>query len=310
MKQKDHQQKHIPVLRDELLDLVAPKAGETLLDVTAGYGGHTSAILERTLQDEGSVLVDRDEQAVKELQTTFQGRPVQIIRESFADASRVLADEGEQFDIIVADLGVSSPHLDNVSRGFSFTKQAELDMRMDQNQTLTARQIVNEYSQDELVRILREYGEEPRARRIAQAIVNHRPIDTTTELASVVERAVKVGWQKAHPATRTFQALRIAVNDELGQLETALPLWLQLLRPGGRLAVISFHSLEDRIVKQFLAEHSGNRYDAELRLLSKKPISGANNQSVFNPRARSAKLRAAVKIKRKGDASHANSGKK
>lgn len=299
MKQKDHH--HLPVLLDTLLDLVQPQAGETLLDVTAGYGGHATAILERTLTNVGSVLVDRDEQAIKELQTLFNGQPVQILHQSFGDATRVLAEEGEQFDIIVADLGVSSPHLDNSVRGFSFSKTAPLDMRMDQRQTLTAEQIVNEYSEDELIRILREYGEEPRARRIARAIIAARPIATTTELSAVVERALKTKWQKSHPATKTFQALRIAVNDELGQLEMALPLWLTLLKPGGRLAVISFHSLEDRLVKQFMAGLSGNRYDAELEVLTKKPAVATNNEIALNPRARSAKLRVAAKIKRKGD---------
>jgi len=300
MKQKDHQL-HIPVLLDEVIDVAQAKEGETLLDATAGYGGHAQAILERTLQDSGSVLVDRDEQAVKELRKTFTGRPVQIIQDTFLDAARALAEEGEQFDIIVADLGVSSPHLDNSSRGFSFTTESALDMRMDQNQTLTAEQVVNEYSKDDLAKILREYGEEPRARRIAQAIVDRRPIRTTTELAAVVERALHARWKKAHPATKTFQALRIAVNDELDQLRQALPVWLQLLKPGGRLVVISFHSLEDRIVKQFLSERAGNRYDAEMELLTKKPASATKHEVVLNPRARSAKLRAAVKIKRKGD---------
>lgn len=307
---KDHHQKHIPVLLDKVLDLVDARKGETLLDVTAGYGGHSQAILERTLQDSGSVLVDRDGKAVAELRKTFEGRAVQIIQESFLEASRALTEEGEQFDIIVADLGVSSPHLDNHTRGFSFQNEAELDMRMDQSQALTAEQIVNEYSEDELIRILKEYGEEYKARKIASAIVAARPISTTTELAKVVERAVHSKWKKAHPATKTFQALRIAVNDELGQLEQALPLWLNLLKPGGRLAVISFHSLEDRIVKRFLSEHSGARYDdsTQLDVLTKKPVTAAKDELVFNPRSRSAKLRVAVKIKRKG--AHANTGQK
>ncbi len=296
---KDHQ-KHIPVLLNELLDIVEPSTGETLLDATAGYGGHAQAILERTLQNRGSVLIDRDEQAVKELRQTFKGRDVQIIHESFMDAARVLAEEGERFDIIVADLGVSSPHLDESSRGFSFKNEARLDMRMDLSQALTAEAVVNEYSEDQLIDILREYGEEPKARRIAREIIAARPIATTTELASVVERAVRVKWQKAHPATKTFQALRIAVNDELGQLRSSLPLWVSLLRPGGRLAVISFHSLEDRIVKQYFLERGGNRYDAELSLLTKKPVTAGPDELVLNPRSRSAKLRVAVKIKKEG----------
>lgn len=271
------------------------------MDATAGYGGHSQAVLERTLTDAGSVLVDRDEAATNELRANFKGRPVRIIHDSFADAARTLVQAGERFDIIVADLGVSSPHLDNPTRGFSFTNEGKLDMRMDQSQALTAGRIVNEYPEDELVRILRTYGEEPRARRIARTIVSERPINTTSRLAEVVERALRAKRQPTHPATKTFQAIRIAVNDELGQLETALPLWLELLKPGGRLAIISFHSLEDRIVKQFLSEHAGNRYDAQLRLVTKKPVTAAKEETVFNPRARSAKLRVAVKINKERD---------
>lgn len=305
---KDHQT-HIPVLLEEVLATVDPRKGETLLDATAGYGGHSAAILERTLQDEGSVLVDRDEAAIRALRHRFAGRSVQIVHESFMEAARVLVEEGERFDVIVADLGVSSPHLDNHTRGFSFAYTAPLDMRMDTNQTLSAEQIVNDYSEEELIRILRDYGEEPRARRVAKAIVNARPILSTTELAEVVARALHVRRQKTHPATKTFQALRIAVNDELEQVKRSLPLWLSLLNPGGRLAVISFHSLEDRLVKQFFAEHGGNRYDAQLDILTKKPVVAAKDELVFNPRARSAKLRVAVKIKRKGHQTNANSSK-
>ncbi len=309
MKQKDHQ-KHIPVLLDAVIDALQPVKGETLLDATAGYGGHARAILERTLTDSGSVLVDRDLLAVKELQATFSGRPVKIVHDNFADSARVLVEEGEQFDIIVADLGVSSPHLDNNSRGFSFTEDAKLDMRMDQTQALTAEQIVNDYPEGELVRIVREYGEESRARRIARSIVEARPISSTKQLAGVVEKALRSKWRKTHPATKTFQALRIAVNDELGQLERALPLWLKLLRPGGRIAIISFHSLEDRLVKQFLAEHGGKRYDAELEVLTKKPVTATTTELVLNPRARSAKLRAAVKINTGRGTTNANYGKR
>lgn len=295
MKQKDHQL-HTPVLLDEVLDVIQARKGETLMDATAGYGGHSSAILERTLQDEGSVLVDRDQDSVRELRKAFDGRRVQIIHDNFLDVARAMVEEGEQFDIILADLGVSSVHLDKSDRGFSFNSSAELDMRMDQSQELTAKHIVNQYKLDDLVRILRDYGDEPRARRIALGIIDNRPIETTAELSKVVEQALKTKWQKTHPATKTFQALRIAVNDELEQLRLALPLWMMLLRPGGRLAVISFHSLEDRLVKQFLNEHSGHRYDAELKLLTKKPITATENELVLNPRARSAKLRAAAKI--------------
>jgi 16S rRNA (cytosine1402-N4)-methyltransferase len=168
---------------------------------------------------------------------------------------------------------------------------------MDQRQELTAETIVNTFSVAELTEILRTYGEEPRARRIAEAIVAARPLHTTSQLAQLVVRAW--GRSKTHPATRTFQALRIAVNDELTLIKQALPIWIDLLAPGGRLAVISFHSLEDRLVKQALKQRAGVRYDASLQLLTKRPITAGRDEIVFNPRARSAKLRAAVKIKNK-----------
>jgi 16S rRNA (cytosine1402-N4)-methyltransferase len=173
-------------------------------------------------------------------------------------------------------------------------------MRMDQSQELTAETVVNTYGEARLSDILSRYGEEPKADRIARAIVEARPLHSTGELAAIAAKAWP-GRSRIHPATRTFQAIRIAVNDELGQLERTLPLLMGLLRPGGRIAVISFHSLEDRLVKQAFQEAGGNRYDAELRLLTKKPVTATPDEIVHNPRARSAKLRAAVKIKKKGN---------
>lgn len=288
--------KHYPVLLDEVLQYLDPKEGESYLDLTAGYGGHAEKILDRTLKPHNTTLVDRDQNAIEHLGQKFDGRGVQIIHKDFLSASQELHSQGKQFDIILADLGVSSPHLDNASRGFSIKYDAKLDMRMDETQELTAADVVNNYDEAELKRILQVYGEEPRARKIAQLIVEHRPIATTHELAKIVAYAWP-GYSKVHPATRTFQAIRIAVNDELGLLERSLPIWTDLLAPGGRIAVISFHSLEDRIVKQYYAGASGNRYDAVLKVLTKQPISGGADEIVFNPRARSAKLRVAVKIK-------------
>jgi 16S rRNA (cytosine1402-N4)-methyltransferase len=181
-------------------------------------------------------------------------------------------------------------------------------MRMDQSQELTAEVIVNSYSEAELTDLLRRYGEDPKAATIARAIVGARPISRTSELAALAAKAWP-GYHRIHPATRTFQALRIAVNDELNLLQKSLPLWFELLEPGGRIAVISFHSLEDRLVKQALQEVAGERYDAELRLLTKHPVTTSPSELVHNPRARSAKLRAAVKIKRKGT-HNADTGKK
>lgn len=288
--------KHYPVLLDEVLQYLDPKEGESYLDLTAGYGGHAEKILDRTLKPHNTTLVDRDQNAVRHLGQKFDGSGVQVIHKDFLSASQELISQGKQFDIILADLGVSSPHLDNASRGFSIKFDAKLDMRMDETQELTAADVVNNYDVDRLRQIIRVYGEEPRANKIAQLIVEHRPIATTHELAKIVAHAWP-GYSKVHPATRTFQAIRIEVNNELGLLEQSLPIWTDLLAPGGRIAVISFHSLEDRIVKQYYASQSGNRYDAVLRLLTKQPVTGGADEIVFNPRARSAKLRAAVKIK-------------
>lgn len=290
-----HQNKqHVPVLLDEVLQYLQPKAGESYLDLTAGYGGHAGAILERTGSLTNATLVDRDANAIRTLQERYGASGVDMMQSDFMTATRALAADGRRFDIILADLGVSSPHLNEGSRGFSTRFNGPLDMRMDQSQALTAAVIVNTYDEAQLVDILKRYGEEPKARQIATAIVAARPLETTDQLAAIAAKAWP-GRSRAHPATRTFQALRIAVNDELGQLEQSLPLWIELLNPGGRIAIISFHSLEDRLVKQALQAAGGDRYDAEIRLLTRRPVTASPQELVFNPRARSAKLRAAVK---------------
>lgn len=298
MHQKEHQNHlHQPVLLPQVLACLDPQSGETYLDLTGGYGGHASAVLERTHNPEGAVLVDRDENAIRELSTRFAGRGVTLRRADFYTASQQLATEGKTFDLILADLGVSSPHLNEASRGFSIKADGPLDMRMDQSQALTAEHVVNTYSREALAEILQKYGEEPKAKQIATLIVEHRPHSTTQGLAQVVAKAWP-GHSKVHPATRTFQALRIAVNDELELLRASLPIWINtLLAPGGRIAIISFHSLEDRLVKQAFTAAGGDRYDATIRVLTKKPVVGDQDELVFNPRARSAKLRAAVKQK-------------
>ncbi len=294
---KTQYQQHIPVLLDEVLQYLDPREGESYLDLTGGYGGHAAAILERTKAPKQAVLVDRDPEAVKTLRERFASQGAQVEQADFLTASKKLAEENKRFNLILADLGVSSPHLNTASRGFSIQQDGPLDMRMDTTQELTAETVLNTYPEKELVEILQRYGEEPKARRIASLIVEHRPISTTRELATLAAKAWP-GHSNVHPATRTFQALRVAVNDELGLLEHSLPLWLdELLAPGGRIAIISFHSLEDRLVKQALKEASGERYDATLTLLTKSPVSGSKTEIVFNPRARSAKLRAAAKQK-------------
>lgn len=286
---------HEPVLLDSVIELLAPKPGESYLDLTAGYGGHAGAIIHRTNAPEKAVLVDRDQHAIDEL-SSFERDGSRLIHNDFASAAADLAEAGEQFDMVLLDIGVSSPQLDRATRGFSFQADGPLDMRMDQRQTRSAASYVNNASLDELVDIITRYGEERLgpARKIARAIRDNRPINTTGELASVILSTHRGKWQKTHPATRTFQALRIAVNDELGQLSRTLHALPKLLKPGGRAAVISFHSLEDRLVKRYFAEVAQDGYDAEFLLLTKKPLLGSTND-VHNPRARSAILRAVAK---------------
>ncbi|MES2971930.1 MAG: 16S rRNA (cytosine(1402)-N(4))-methyltransferase RsmH [Patescibacteria group bacterium] len=297
--QKEDEQ-HIPVLLEQVLEYLDPKRGESYLDLTAGYGGHARKVLERTFNKTQATLVDRDQNAIDYLSSQKEFASTEIIHKDFLSASRDLMDLGRQYNIILADLGVSSPHLNNADRGFSIKFDGPLDMRMDQQQELTAKTIVNSYSEAELVKLLREFGEEPKARRIARLIVKHRPFASTHELANIIARAWPGSATRIHPATRSFQAIRLAVNDELGQLAAAMPKWLELLAPGGRIVIISFHSLEDRQVKQFLNSQAGDRYDAPLRLLTKKIVGAEPQEIVSNPRARSAKLRAAAKIKTKG----------
>jgi len=287
---------HFPVLPQAVLHYLQPKKGESYLDLTAGYGGHAETVLERTLQPSTSTLVDRDLNAIAYLQEKFKSSGIQIIHKDFLGASQELKQANKQFNLILADLGVSSPHLDNASRGFSLRTEGPLDMRMDQTQNLTAEVVANNYDEAELSKLIHEYGEEPRAKKIARLIVENRRITTTTQLAKIVAQAWP-GHSKIHPATRTFQALRIAVNSELDQIKQAIPLWVDLLAPGGRIVVISFHSLEDRLVKQQFKELAGNRYDAVLTLLTKQPVMADDDEIVSNPRARSAKLRAAAKQK-------------
>ncbi len=286
---------HIPVLLDDVIRLLAPKKDESYLDLTAGYGGHAREILARTDAPEHATLVDRDPMAIEAL-APLKAEGAQLIHTDFAHAAAQLAEAGEHYDMVLVDLGVSSPQLDIPGRGFSF-QEGPLDMRMDQVQRLSADTIVNHYSERELIDILVNFGEErfSNARAIARAIRNARPINSTDQLAEVVLSTHRGKWQRVHPATRTFQAIRIAVNDELGQVEQMLSHITQLLNPGGRIAIISFHSLEDRLIKNYFNEQARAGYEAELRLLTKKGIRGSDSD-VHNPRARSATLRAAVKI--------------
>ncbi|MGQ9511447.1 MAG: 16S rRNA (cytosine(1402)-N(4))-methyltransferase RsmH [Thermaceae bacterium] len=277
---------HIPVLLEEVLEHLAVRPGGLYVDATLGGAGHTRAILARG----GRVIgLDQDPSAVERaLALGMEG--LTVVRRNFRHLEEVLDGLGvDRVEGILADLGLSSFHVDDPSRGFSYAKEGPLDMRLG-NEGPTAEEVVNTLSQGELYWILKTYGEEPKAFLIAKAIVEARkkaPIRTTTELAAVVQRAV--GFRRAgHPARKTFQALRIYVNDELGALEDFLRAARNRLKPGGRLVVISFHSLEDRIVKRFLKEGG-------FRILTKKPVLPSAEEIRSNPRARSAKLRAAEK---------------
>jgi len=284
---------HIPVLLSEVLAGLHPQPGETYLDLTAGYGGHASEILDVTQQFKGSVLVDRDEFAINYLKRKFP-HEITLKHTDFYSAVLQLTECGETFDMILADFGVSSPQLDMDERGFSFRNDGPLDMRMDRRQELTAADIINKYSERELAEIFVKYGEEQKgtAAMLARIIVHHRPFTTTKQLADLIQTRIH-GYFKHHPATKIFQAVRIVVNDELGQIEKTLPLLPRLLNKDGRLGIITFHSLEDRLVKNYFKEASSYGEESLIKVITKKPIIADQEELVINPRARSAKLRIA-----------------
>ena len=280
---------HIPVLGREVIEGLAVRPGGHYLDVTVGGGGHSRLILEAAA-DVRVTAVDQDEDALaasrKEL-AEFGDR-IQFIHSNFADCEFTL----NTFDGILADLGVSSYHLDQPERGFSFRQAANLDMRMDRGRSLTAADVINNWNEADLADIFFKYGEERLSRRIARRIVERRPLQTTVELAEAIASSVppKYRYGRIHPATRVFQALRIVVNDELKSLEIFLDKAPNALVPGGRIAIISFHSLEDRPVKH------GLRNSPLLKVLTKKPIIAQEEEISHNPRSRSAKLRIAQKL--------------
>lgn len=293
-KQKQTNMLHTPVLAEEVCATLVPKKGDQYLDLTAGYGGHAGLILEKTQNFKDSVLCDRDQEAIDHVTDLFRNSGIRMLKKDFSSACDTLIEENRTFDIILADLGVSSPHLDKANRGFSVVRDGPLDMRMDQANGRTVADLIDTASEQELETILRVYGEEPKARKIAHALVLGRPFSTTVQLAECIKRVYGT-YTKHHPAVRSFQALRIAVNEELSQLSDMLPKAIKLLAPGGRLGVISFHSLEDRIVKQFFADHAEAGYEAVLTLMTKRPFTASAEELSYNPRARSAKLRAVCK---------------
>jgi len=307
---------HVPVLADEVRRLLAVRPGETVVDATFGAGGHSS-VLADDLDGRGRLIaIDRDP-AARDYFEGFRRRhgslKTRFLRGDFATVLGQLGGNGARADAVLLDLGLSSMQVDRPERGFSYAVDAPLDMRMDPTAGLSARELVNETDERDLERIFRRYGEERYARQIARAIGRRRrerPFERSGELVETIKAALPAParFGDGHPAKRVFQALRIAVNDELASLEAALPLALELLRPGGRLAVISFHSLEDRIVKRYLrAQERGCvcppefpvcvcGRDPTVRVLTPKPVRPDAHEVAVNPRASSAKLRAAVKV--------------
>ncbi len=306
---------HVPVLADEVRELLAVCPGETVVDTTFGAGGH-ARLLAADLRGEGKLIaIDRDP-SVRPYFESFRRRAgvqARLLHGDFADVLDRLASNGVRADAVLFDLGVSSMQIDRPERGFSYAVDAPLDMRMDPSEDYSARDLVNEAGAKEMEKIFRRFGEERYAKSIARAIVEQRrrmEFTRTSELVETIRGAIPAParFGEGHPAKRVFQALRIAVNDELQSLADALPSAFELLRPGGRLAVISFHSLEDRIVKRFLRakEHGcicppdfpicNCGQEAEMRLLGRKAIRPSARELALNPRAASARLRAAVKL--------------
>jgi len=286
---------HLPVMLREVVMLLKPVSGGVYVDATVGLGGHAEEILKHI--GNGRLLgIDRDEEALDMAMKRISDNRFIVKKGKFSDISRLTAEAGiSEADGILLDLGTSMFHLKTAERGFSFMSGEPLDMRMDREQEITAAHIVNKYPEKEINRILWEYGEERLSRKIARAVIDYRAkkkIDTCAELSDIVYKVYRQRG-KHHPATKTFQALRIAVNDELNELSKGLNGAAGLLKSGGRLCVISYHSLEDRIVKNFIRdEHK----QGGLRMLTKKPMTPSDEEIRFNPSARSAKLRGAEKI--------------
>ena len=315
---------HLPVLLPEVVAGLNIGPNMQIIDGTFGGGGHTAAFLEQNAPNGQVLAIDADPQAIARARRRFPTEIAQqrllVTHSPYARLGEITRDENfsafQAVDAILLDLGVSSFQLDSAERGFSFSQKGPLDMRMDPTQGLDAAEIVNFWSETDLADLIFRYGDERQSRRIARAIVQQRPIDSTDELAQVIANAKRAkrtprgGKRKGiHPATLTFQALRIAVNQELNQLETVLPICLALLKPGGRICVISFHSLEDRIVKRWIqAEaqtyvpdpahfYGGYERTPSLQIITRKPITPSDEEQSNNPRSRSAKLRIAERMK-------------
>jgi 16S rRNA (cytosine1402-N4)-methyltransferase len=306
---------HVPVLADEVLSALAPRPGETVIDCTFGAGGHAGLLTAQLRGDGKLIAIDRDPTVAPYFERLRRSTAakVRLLHGEFSQVLEQLASNGVQADAILLDLGVSSMQLDRPERGFSYAADAPLDMRMDPSAELTARDVVNETEEHELSEIFRRYGEERYARPIARAIVKRRgsrQFERTGDLVETIKQAIPAParFGEGHPAKRVFQALRIEVNDELGSLERALPPAVEMLRPGGRLAVISFHSLEDRIVKRFLrSQEHGCTCPPDfpicacgalpvVRATPRRAIRPSAGAVARNPRSQSARLRVAVKL--------------
>ncbi|HEX9198668.1 MAG TPA: 16S rRNA (cytosine(1402)-N(4))-methyltransferase RsmH [Acidobacteriaceae bacterium] len=291
---------HVPVLLDEVLQFLNVRPGGVIADTTVGLGGHSSEIAKRLGAKGRLICFDRDPEAMElakarmeEVRAEVSEMP-DVIFEPRAFSEAVDAIEPGSLDGLLADFGVSSLQLDEAHRGFSFRSLGPLDMRMDTRSGETAGQVVNQEDENELADLIYEFGEERRSRRIARAIVRARPISTTAELAQVISAAApSMKGDKIHPATRTFQALRIRVNNELGEIRSLLESAPSLLKPGGKLVLISFHSLEDRLVKDAFREAG---HEGIFEILTKKPVVATEQEQMRNPRSRSAKLRAAERL--------------
>ena len=296
---------HKPVMVDEVVSAIQPRSGGRYIDCTTGEGGHAEAILGHC--DPPARLLgldlDREALAVAEDRLARFGETTKLVETSYVNIAEVAAKQGfVPCDGVLFDLGVSSLQLENASRGFAFLKEAALDMRFGPSIGRSAREIVNETDETDLANLIYRLGEERRSRRIARAIVRARPVETTVELAEVVARAI--GWpsrarRRTHPATRTFQALRIAVNDELGNVEAGIRAAIGVLRQGGRVVVISYHSLEDRLVKNLLREESkpvDENHSPALRLITKRVIKPEASEIEVNRRSRSARMRVAERL--------------
>jgi 16S rRNA (cytosine1402-N4)-methyltransferase len=292
--------RHVPVLLEEVLEYLNVRPGGVIVDATLGLAGHSSAIAKR-LGGKGKLIgFDRDPEAMADAKVRLDEVKAELgeempevvyVAKAFSEAASEI--EPGSLDGLLADFGVSSLQLDEAHRGFSFRTDGPLDMRMDTRSGETAEQVVNQEDENELADLIYEFGEERRSRRIARAIVRARPISTTAELAQVISAAApSMKGDKIHPATRTFQALRIRVNNELGEIQSLLKSAGSLLKPGGRLVLISFHSLEDRLVKDAFREAGRTK---EFEVLTKKPIVAEEQEQMRNPRSRSAKMRAAEK---------------